>query len=146
MSFSFNWAGVNIPQAAVEPNASIQARSRADGAAWGNALRGYVNDRGMKEYAAMIENAQRDSDPRIMAIEAEISKLEARNAELQRMQLAAQQQQGQMDGYVPSQAMPAYGAARQMGGYGAYMQGMQDQGMAQNAAQAILDAQRYRTR
>jgi hypothetical protein len=54
MGFSFNWAGVTVPQANIEGNAAVQNRSRSDGAAWGQAARGFV-DRRKAEQAAKEE-------------------------------------------------------------------------------------------
>lgn len=88
MGFSFNWAGVNVPQAQVEGNAAVQNRSRNDGGAWGNALRGYsdrVNaEEGAKEYADIIGSFQQQgiAAPDVTAIQQEIQRLKARNAEI----------------------------------------------------------------
>ena len=144
MGFSFNWAGVQVPQANIEGNASVQNRTRADAAAWGNAARGYVTDRGNREYADMISGARQAEDPRIMAIEAEISKLEARNAELQKMQEAQAAQQAAVANYAPS---PATLASRQMQGYGGfqqYMQGLQQNQPAQAGPILTMLADNYR--
>lgn len=83
MSFSFNWAGVNIPQASVEPNANIQARSRADGAAWGNALRGYDRYVADRDYAGLLEGYRGDGrEARAAALRQELDSLKRRNAEI----------------------------------------------------------------
>ena len=63
----------------------------------------------------------------IAAIKAEIAALEKRNAELA-SQAASEQAAQQMQGYNPQ--AQAQAAAQQMQGYGAYMQGMQDQGVS----------------
>ena len=86
MGFSFNWAGVNVPQAQVEGNAAVQSRSRADAAALGQAARGFVDrqkaDAAAREYASIIANTQQAQGPNVAAIQQEIQQLKARNAEI----------------------------------------------------------------
>lgn len=88
MGFSFNWAGVTVPQANVEGNAAVQNRSRSDGAAWGQAARGFVDRRkaeqAAKEYSDIISNFGKDQPigPDVSAIQQEIQQLKARNAEI----------------------------------------------------------------
>ena len=145
MGFSFNWNGVTVPHANVECNAAVQNRSRSDGAAWGQAARGYVTRKGQQEYADMIANAQHESDPRIMEIEAEIAKLEARNNELQQLQAASQQAQQQAQ--IQTQTMaPQYAAQQQMQGYSAYLQGMHDQAAQAGPILTMLADNYRRTR
>lgn len=88
MGFSFNWQGLAVPQASKESNASYQARSRSDAAEWGNAARGYVNKRkeeeAAKEYAGIISSygQNQPTGPDVSAIQQEIQRLKARNAEI----------------------------------------------------------------
>lgn len=90
MGFSFNWAGVNVPQAQVEGNAAMQNRSRADAAALGQAARGFVDrrkaDAAAREYADIIGSygQNQPTGPDVAAIEQEIQRLKARNAEIAR--------------------------------------------------------------
>lgn len=90
MGFSFNWAGVNVPQASMEGNASVQNRMRSDAAAWGQAARGYVDrtkaEDAAREYADIIGSygQNQQTAPDVAAIEQEIQRLKARNAEIAR--------------------------------------------------------------
>lgn len=88
MGFSFNWQGLTVPQASKESNASYQDRTRSDAAAWGTAARGYVNKRkeeeAAKEYAGIISSygQNQPTGPDVSAIQQEIQRLKARNAEI----------------------------------------------------------------
>lgn len=88
MGFSFNWAGVNVPQAQVEGNAAVQSRSRVDAAALGQAARGFVDrqkaDAAAREYANIISGFGQEKGPDVSAIQQEINQLKARNAEIAR--------------------------------------------------------------
>lgn len=79
MSFSFNWAGTNIGQ--IDPNQSRQAYDDAKNL--GVAAAGLRQRIGMSKYADLIRNGSGGNDARIMEIQAEIARLEARNNELQ---------------------------------------------------------------
>ena len=123
MAFTFNWArGQSIPTIKGGDN-SYQQTIRNDAANWGNALRGYETRKANQEYADMLGGNVSE----IAAIKAEIAALEKRNAELA-SQAASEQAAQQMQGYNPQ--AQAQAAAQQMQGYGAYMQGMQDQGVS----------------
>ena len=123
MAFTFNWArGQSIPTIKGGDN-SYQQTIRNDAATWGNALRGYETRKANQEYADMLGGNVSE----IAAIKAEIAALEKRNAELA-SQAASEQAAQQMQGYNPQ--AQAQAAAQQMQGYGAYMQGMQDQGVS----------------
>ena len=130
MGFSFNWQGLTVPQASKESNASYQASTRSDAAAMGNAARGYINRKGQQEYADMIANAQQSEDPRIAEIEAEISRLEARNRELEQLQAASQQSQ------------PGFGTFQN----GAFQTGVPNQGFQATNLFPMINNQQYRTR
>lgn len=142
MAFSFNWAGLSIPTVdRIENEVDMDAVGRN----LGTAMRGYQNRRAAAEYADMIAGAPMQDDPRIAAIEAEIHRLESRNAELMRMARMEDERNGmirnqsqQMAGYVPHNTQPEYGARQQMAGYGAYNQGLQGMGAPEYAG--------YRTR
>lgn len=79
MAFSFNWAGTNIGQ--IDPNQSRQAYDDAKNL--GEAAAGLRKRIGMGKYADLIRNGSGSNDARIAEIQAEISRLEARNKELQ---------------------------------------------------------------
>lgn len=79
MAFSFNWAGTNIGQ--IDPNQSRQAYDDAKNL--GEAAAGLRKRIGMSKYADLIRNGSGSNDARIAEIQAEISRLEARNKELQ---------------------------------------------------------------
>lgn len=89
MAFSFNWAGVNIPQIQVKDN---WAQARVDAANLGAAVRGYQNRQAANEYADAIDryrnNARWDMGSEradAQRIEAEIQRLQQENAEIDRM-------------------------------------------------------------
>lgn len=83
MSFSFNWAGINVPQAAVEGNAAVQNRSRADAGAWGAAARGYDRFRADRQYGDLLKDfGKGNSAERANALKEELRTLKARNMEI----------------------------------------------------------------
>lgn len=137
MAFSFNWAGLSIPE--MNPIKDEVDMNKV-GENLGKALRGHKIREGWEEYADMIRGAQGTSDE-IAAIEAEIAQLQRRNAELQdlieRDKFIAQAP-ASMAGYNPAASQ----AAAQMNSYGAYQNGL-DQTGNMYAAQ---NAQHYRTR
>lgn len=139
MAFTFNWArGQSIPTIKGGDN-SYQQTIRNDAANWGNALRGYETRKANQEYADMLGGNVSE----IAAIKAEIAALEKRNAELA-SQAASEQAAQQMQGYNPQ--AQAQAAAQQMQGYGAYMQGMQDQGVSAAPILEMMAANYRRTR
>lgn len=79
MAFSFNWAGVTVPQA--QKGADRTRMSLELGADLGSAARGYKVDKANKEYASMLDEYG-TSGNRIAEIEKQIAELEAANAEL----------------------------------------------------------------
>lgn len=132
MAFTFNWArGQSIPTIK-GGDRSYQQTIRNDAANWGNALRGYETRKANQEYADMLGGNASE----IASIKAEIARLEQRNAELA-SQAAAEQAQAVAQQQAQVMA-PQYTAQNQMQGYGAYMQGMQDQGYGSQAG-PILD-------
>lgn len=139
MAFTFNWArGQSIPTIKGGDN-SYQQTIRNDAANWGNALRGYETRKANQEYADMLGGNVSE----IAAIKAEIAALEKRNAELA-SQAASEQAAQQMQAYNPQ--AQAQAAAQQMQGYGAYMQGMQDQGVSAAPILEMMAANYRRTR
>lgn len=84
MGFSFNWAGVTVPQANVEGNASVQNRSRVDAGAWGQAARGYNRFRADKEYGDILSKYQGVDTGRVQALKADLARLKARNEEIRK--------------------------------------------------------------
>ena len=83
MGFSFNWAGVNIPQIQVKDTTENAVR---DAANLGAAVRGYQRMQANKEYGELLKKyRERGSDQRVAALQDELRSLKARN-----MQIAAQ--------------------------------------------------------
>lgn len=78
MSFTFNWAGLNLPQYETKNN---MKQSIVDAANFGAAARGYNQDQYNQEYSEML-GKYANGDPRISEIKAQIEELEAANAEL----------------------------------------------------------------
>ena len=141
MAFTFNWArGQSIPTIK-GGDRSYQQTIRNDAANWGSALRGYETRKANQEYADMLGGNVSE----IAAIKAEIAALEKRNAELA-SQAASEMAAQQMQAYNPQ--AQAQAAEQQMQGYGAYMQGMQDQGYGAQQMQAgpILEMMYRRAR
>lgn len=81
MSFTFNWAGLSIPQV---QRADNTARTIEAGANFGTAARGARRQQFDEEYSKMVEESQK-GDPRIAEIESQIKSLEAENARLMQM-------------------------------------------------------------
>ena len=86
MAFSFNWAGLQVPQAKF----TKAIEDEEFGKNLGLAARGYENRQAAKEYARKIDQFRKgraaessDKASRIAAIKAEIAKLESENAEIE---------------------------------------------------------------
>lgn len=80
MSFTFNWAGVNVNPVQVKDRSQ---QIREDAGKWGSAGRGYTVDKANEEYADMLKQYDNPSNKtRIMEIKAEIARLEKRNEEI----------------------------------------------------------------
>lgn len=140
MGFTFNWAGVNVPQIQ-GGSRNYQQAIRSDAQAAGNMVRGYEQRKAAQEYADILGGNASE----VASIKAEIARLEQRNAELEaqaRAEEQAEQASQQMAGYNPQGQV----AAQQMAGYGAYQQGMQNQGINAANMLAALQAQNYRMR
>ena len=84
MSFSFNWAGVQVPQASTEGNAAVQNRTRADAGAWGAAARGYERSVADREYGDLLSKYQGIDTGRVQALKADLARLKARNEEIRK--------------------------------------------------------------
>lgn len=88
MAFSFNWAGVNVPQIQVK---NQWAEAREDARALGAGARGAQNmiDRreADREYAGILDGyagPSTDRGPEYRALQQELASLKARNAEIAR--------------------------------------------------------------
>lgn len=87
MGFSFNWAGVNIPQIQVKDTTENAMR---DAENIGRALRGYEVRQANKEYANMI-SSRNEALTKMDEISNRIASLQKRNEEI-RLQLSGMQQ------------------------------------------------------
>lgn len=77
MGFSFNWAGVNIPQIQIKDTTQ---QAYLDAANLGSAARGYERMRANKEYGDLIKN-YRDGkySEKVIALKEELTRLKERN-------------------------------------------------------------------
>ena len=87
MGFSFNWAGVNIPQIQVKDTTENAMR---DAANLGAAVRGYEVKQANKEYANLI-SSRNEALTKMDEISNRIASLQKRNEEI-RLQLSGMQQ------------------------------------------------------
>lgn len=87
MGFSFNWAGVNIPQIQVKDQ---WAQSREDAMNLGKAVRGFEVRQANREYADIIEGRNK-ALTKMDEISNRIAQLQQRNEEI-RSQLSGMQQ------------------------------------------------------
>lgn len=87
MAFSFNWAGVNVPQIQVKDRWD---EAREDAATLGKALRGYEKREADREYAGLLER-RNSALERMDGISARIAALQKRNEEI-RARLASMEQ------------------------------------------------------
>lgn len=108
MAFSFNWAGLNVPQ--IQPKDTME-QARVDAANIGSALRGYEIRQANREYADIIKG-RNDALTRMDEISNRIAQLQRRNEEI-RSQLAGMQQTGvqptlqqQVPTFVPTESQP----------------------------------------
>lgn len=84
MSFSFNWAGLSVPQIAGKRDVQIQNQQANVAGHLGAALRGYERKIADEEYADMLANSS-DNSAKIAQIQAEIQSLEQRNNEIRQL-------------------------------------------------------------
>lgn len=108
MAFSFNWAGVNVPQ--IQPKDTME-QARLDAANIGSAIRGYEVRKANREYADII-NGRNDALAKMDEISNKIAQLQRRNDEI-RSHLAGMQQTGvqptmqqQVPTFVPTESQP----------------------------------------
>ena len=87
MAFSFNWAGLNVPQIQVKDR---WQEAREDAANIGKALRGYEKREADREYAGLLERRNSELE-RMDDISARISSLQKRNEEIRAL-LASMEQ------------------------------------------------------
>lgn len=83
MGFSFNWAGLNVPQ--IKTYDSL-ANVRNDMQNIASGVRGYERKEANNQYADMIRDYSQTRDSslaEIDSIKAEISRLQARNEQIQ---------------------------------------------------------------
>ena len=88
MGFSFNWAGVNIPQ--IQPKDTTETAMR-DADNLGRALRGYEVKQANTEYANLI-SSRNEALTKMDEISNRIAQLQKRNEEI-KAELAGMQQQ-----------------------------------------------------
>lgn len=85
MSFTFNWAGVQVPQIEKQNN---MKQSIVDAANWGGAARGYLVDRADKEYQGILNDYTQNQElsrRNVEALRAELAQLKARNEEIRQL-------------------------------------------------------------
>lgn len=96
MAFSFNWAGLNVPQ--IQSKDTTQ-QAYTDASNLGKALRGYEVREANREYADLI-NGRNDGLTRMAEISKRIAQLQKRNEEI-RSQLS-----GMVQPYAANQGQP----------------------------------------
>lgn len=87
MAFSFNWAGIDIPQLQVKDR---WEEAREDASNIGKALRGYEKREADREYAGLLERRNSELE-RMDGISARIASLQKRNGEIREI-LASMEQ------------------------------------------------------
>lgn len=102
MAFSFNWAGLNVPQ--IQAKDTTQ-QAYTDASNLGKALRGYEVREANREYADIV-NARNDTLTRMGEISKRLAELQKRREEI-RSQLYGMQQQP-YSATQPQQAVPNY--------------------------------------
>ena len=119
MGFSFNWAGLNVPQ--IQPKDTMDNAMR-DADNIGKALRGYEVKKANKEYAGLI-SSRNEALAKMDEISNRIASLQKRNeqikAELAGMQQTAVQPNEPAPAFVstPEQPTPmAYPYSNNLGG------------------------------
>lgn len=84
MSFTFNWAGVDVPVIQGGSN-DYQKTIRADAANAGSFARGYEQRKADREYADMLDSYKStDVKTKVLEMKAEIARLEQRNQEIRK--------------------------------------------------------------
>ena len=77
MAFTFNWAGLQVPQMQRKDNMPAAVEAAGE---FGRAVKGYEKREADKEYMDILGESVEDTQ----AIEAEIARLENRNAEIRK--------------------------------------------------------------
>lgn len=95
MAFSFNWAGIDIPQLQVKDR---WEEAREDAATLGKALRGYEKREADREYAGLLERRNSELD-RMDGISARIASLQKRNGEIREILASMEQNSVNPDEY-----------------------------------------------
>ena len=95
MAFSFNWAGIDIPQIQVKDR---WAEAREDAANIGKALRGYEKRESDREYADILERRNSELE-RMDGISARIASLQKRNGEIREILASMEQNSVNPDEY-----------------------------------------------
>lgn len=95
MAFSFNWAGIDIPQLQVKDR---WEEAREDAATIGKALRGYEKREADKEYAGLLERRNSELE-RMDGISARIAALQKRNGEIREILASMKQNYVSPDEY-----------------------------------------------
>lgn len=95
MAFSFNWAGIDIPQLQVKDR---WEEAREDAANIGKALRGYEKREADMEYAGLLERRNSEMD-RMDGISARIASLQKRNEEIRALLASMEQNSVNPDEY-----------------------------------------------
>ena len=95
MAFSFNWAGIDIPQLQVKDR---WEEAREDAATLGKALRGYEKREADREYAGLIERRNSELE-RMDGISARIASLQKRNGEIREILASMEQNSVNPDEY-----------------------------------------------
>lgn len=85
MSFTFNWAGVQVPVAETKNN---MKQSITDAGNFGRAARGFVVDQADKEYQGILNDYTQNQElsrRNVEALRAELAQLKARNEEIRQL-------------------------------------------------------------
>ena len=110
MSFSFNWAGLSVPEIRGGDNGAAAMRDLGN---LGMAARGIQVANANEEYADLLRG-QRTSSERIAALKTELTRLEQRNADIAKN--LVYMRQNQPTAVQPGQPLPS-GPAGQPSGY-----------------------------
>ena len=95
MAFSFNWAGIDLPQLQVKDR---WEEAREDAANIGKALRGYEKREADMEYAGLLERRNSEME-RMDGISARIASLQKRNGEIREILASMEQKSVEPDEY-----------------------------------------------
>lgn len=77
MGFSFNWAGVNVPQIQIKDTTQ---QAYLDAANLGSAVRGFQRMQANREYGDLIKNYREgNNSEKVIALKEELNRLKERN-------------------------------------------------------------------